>query len=64
MEAGLNNSLIRQSVPSDETTPAEYIRLTLQNAEADVFSRFSALRIYYHVSPALFDVTDVDNVVS
>jgi hypothetical protein len=64
MEAGANNSLIRQSVPSDETTPAEYVRLTLQNAEADVFSRFSALRIYYHVNPAVFDVTDVDNVVS
>ncbi len=64
MEAGANNSLIRQSVPSDESTGAEYIRLTLQNAEADVFSKFSALRIYFHVAPGVFDVTDVDNVVS
>ena len=64
MQAGANNSLVRQSVPSQDTTAAEYIRLTLQNAQADVFSRISALRIYYHVSPGMFDVTDVDNVVS
>ena len=64
MEFGANNALIRQSVPSGGKTPAEYVRLTLQNAEADVFAKIQAIRIYYHVNPALFDVLDVDNTVS
>jgi hypothetical protein len=64
IEFGANNSLIRQSTPSQDLTAAEYVRLTLQNAEADVFSKIQALRIYYHVSPSMFDVLDVDNTVS
>ncbi len=64
MQFGANNSLIRQSVPSQSTTAAEYIRLTFQNAEADVFTKIQAVRFYFHVSPGVFDVTDVDDTVS
>jgi hypothetical protein len=64
MQFGANNSLIRQSLPSQETTGAEFVRLTLQNAESDVFSKIHGLRLSYHVSPGVFDVLDVDNVVS
>ena len=64
MEFGANNSLIRQSIPSQDTTPGEYIRLTLQNAEEDVFARIQSVRVYFHVSPGVFELLDVDNTVS
>jgi hypothetical protein len=61
MEFGTNNSLIRQRVPSKTSTPAEYVRLTLQNAELDVYTKLLAARFYYHVQPAQFDQLAVDN---
>ncbi len=64
MQFGANNSLIRQSIPSQSTTGAEYVRITLQNAEKDVFTKLQAVRLYFHVSSSMFDVTDVDNTVS
>jgi hypothetical protein len=64
MAFGTNNSLIRQRVPSQGSTPAEYVRLTLQNAEADVYTKVLAMRFFYHVQPALFDELSVDNTTS
>jgi hypothetical protein len=64
LEFGTNNSLIRQRVPSKGSTPAEYVRLTLQNAEADVYTKLLAARFFYHVQPALFDELSVDNTTS
>ena len=64
MQFGANNSLIRQRVPSSGSTPAEYVKLKFANAEKDVYTKISAARFYYHVSPGKFDVLDVDNVVS
>jgi hypothetical protein len=64
MEFGTNNSLIRQRVPNSETIPAEYVRLTWQNAEKDVYTKLLASRFSYHVQSALAIVTDVDNTTS
>ena len=64
MQFGLNNSLIRQRVPSSGATPAEYVRLTFENAEEDVYAKIVAARLFFHVQPALFDVLDVDNTIS
>jgi hypothetical protein len=64
MQFGANNSLIRQRVPSSGSTPAEFVRLTFQNAEADVYTKIVAARLFFHVQPALFDVLTVDDVVS
>jgi hypothetical protein len=64
MEFGTNNSLIRQRVPSASSTPAEYVRLTLQNAELDVYTKLLAARFFYKVQPALFEEIPVDNTTS
>jgi hypothetical protein len=64
MQFGTNNSLIRQRVPNSETTPGEYVRLTWQNAEKDVYTKLLASRFFYHVQPALAVETDVDNTTS
>ncbi len=64
MQFGTNNSLIRQRVPSKGSTPAEYVRLTLQNAELDVYTKLLAARFFYHVQPAMFDALSVDNTTS
>jgi len=64
MEIGANNSMIRQRIPAADTTPGEYVRMTFVNAEKDVYTKISGVRIYYHVGPGKFEVIDVDNVVS
>jgi len=64
LQFGANNSLIRQRVPSSGTTAEEFVRITLTNAEADVYTKLVGLRFYYHVQPALFDVLDVDDTVA
>jgi hypothetical protein len=64
MEFGLNNALIRQRIPNADITPGEYVRLTFQNAEKDVYTRIAAIRFFYHVQPAMFPVTDVDNTIA
>lgn len=64
MQFGANNSLIRQSIPSSGTTPAEYVRLTFQNDEKDVYCKILAARLFFRVQPAHIEVLDVDNVVS
>jgi len=64
MQFGANNSLIRQRIPSSTSTPDEYVKLKFANAEKDVYTKISAARLYYHVSPGKFDVLDVNNVVS
>ena len=64
LQFGTNNSLIRQRVPNSETTPGEYVRLTWQNAEKDVYTKLLASRFYYHVQPAMAVETDVDNTTS
>jgi hypothetical protein len=64
LQFGTNNSLIRQRVPSQGSTPAEYVRLTLQNAESDVYCKLMALRFFYHTQPAQFDELAVDNTTS
>jgi hypothetical protein len=64
LQFGTNNSLIRQRVPSQGSTPAEYVRLTLQNAEADVYCKLMAMRFFYHTQPAQFDELAVDNTTS
>jgi hypothetical protein len=63
MQFGANNSLIRQRIPSSESTPEEYVKLKFSNAEKDVYTKISAARLYYHVNPGKFDVLDVDNTV-
>ena len=60
---GLNDSLRRQSIPSSGSTPAEYVRLTFQNAQADVYTKLLASRFYYKTQPAVFTNTDVDNTI-
>jgi hypothetical protein len=64
MEFGLNNSLIRQRVPSSGSTPGEFVRLTFQNNEADVYTKLLATRFYFKSQPGNFVETDVDNVVA
>ncbi len=64
MEFGTNNSLIRQKVPSAGSTGAEYVRLTFQNNQKDVYTKALAVRFYYHVAPGNFDVLTVDNTTS
>jgi hypothetical protein len=64
MEYGLNDSLIRQRIPSSSSTPGEYVRLTFQNAEKDVYTKILAARFFFKVQPALFDVIDVDNTIA
>jgi hypothetical protein len=64
MQFGLNNSLIRQRIPSGETTPGEYVRLTWQNAEKDVYTKLLASRFFYHVQPALAVEIDVDDTIA
>jgi len=64
MQFGANNALIRQRVPSSGSIPAEYIRLTFENAEVDVYAKIIAARLYYHVQPSLFEVLDVDSTTS
>jgi len=64
MQFGANNSLIRQSIPSQSTTGGEFVRLTFENAEADVHARIMSARLYFHVTTGMFDVLDVDDTVS
>jgi hypothetical protein len=63
MEFGLNNSLIRQRVPSASSTPGEYVRLTFQNNQADVYTKILAARFYFKTQPGNFLETDVDNTI-
>ncbi len=60
---GLNNSLIRKRVPSKETIPGEYVRLTFRNAQADVYTKLLAARFYYKVQSGNFVETDVDDTI-
>jgi len=64
MQFGANNSMIRQSIPSGDITPEEYVRITLQNAEKDVFCKVLAVNLLFRVGPGQHEVLDVDNVVS
>lgn len=64
MQFGANNSLIRQRIPSSGSIPEEYARITMQNAEADVYTKLQGVRFFYHVQPALFDVITVDDVIA
>jgi hypothetical protein len=66
MTFGLNNSLIRQRVPSSGSTPAEFVRLTFQNNQKDVYTKLLATRFYFKSQPGAFFETDVDddNVVA
>lgn len=64
MQFGANNSLIRQRIPSSGSTPEEFVRITVENAELDVYSKIMNIRFFYHVQPALFDVITVDDVVA
>jgi hypothetical protein len=63
LSLGLNDSLRRQRIPSAGSTPEEYVRLTFQNAEADVYTKILAARFFYKTQPAVFTDTDVNNVV-
>ncbi|KKL96116.1 hypothetical protein LCGC14_1847730, partial [marine sediment metagenome] len=64
MAFGANNSTIRQSIPNSGTTPGEYVRLTFENTEKDVYCKILASRLFFRVQPAHLEVLDVDNVVS
>ena len=65
MTFGSNNSLIRQAIPYSGTfNPAEYVRLTFENTQKDVFSQILAVRLYFHTTPAQFEVITVDDVTS
>ncbi len=61
---GLNDSLRRQRVPSAGSTPEEYVRLTFQNNEKDVYTKILAARFYFKSSPAQFTDTAVDNTIA
>jgi hypothetical protein len=64
MQFGLNDGLQRQRIPNSGSTPGEYVRLKFANAQKDVYTKLSAVRFYYHVQPAMFPVTDVDNTIA
>ncbi len=64
LEFGLNNSTIRQRVPSAGSTPGEYVRLTFQNNEADVYTKLLGARFFFKVQSSQFVDTNVDNVVA
>jgi len=63
MQFGLNNSLIRQGIPSCDITSAEYFRLTFENNELNVASKILGARLFFGVQEGQFEVIDVDNVI-
>lgn len=63
MSFGTNNSLIRQPLKNNFVA-GEYIRVTLDNNEANTSCRVTGVRIYYHVYPMEGPILTVDNSAS
>ena len=64
LQFGLNDGLRRMRVPSAGSTPEEYVRLTFQNAQADVYTKILAARFSYKTQPANFIDGDIDNTIA
>lgn len=61
MQFGINNSVLRY--PTRELTAAEYIKLTIINADLNVDTTVLAIKVMCHVRPGQYAISDVDNTV-